>query len=125
MTGKRESVAEAPSVSKHAERVAANFPPDTLAHKVALYHDHIEDGLGPVPFEVYAHVLLLTREADETYADYIDRIRGSGSAVAIAVKLADLRDNLARCRGDFGGFIKPHLARRYTTAILALDPVPA
>lgn len=106
---------------EHCRRVASGFEPGSVEEKVALYHDHLEDGLEePVPAEILEHVEILTRRASEVYADYIARIKASGDPVAIAVKVADLRDNLARCRGEHGGHIKPHLAPRYERALLDL-----
>lgn len=97
----------------HAARVAANFPVGSAEHEVALYHDHIEDGLGPVPDAIRGHVVVLTRREGEPYTDYIERVAASGDSVAVAVKLADARDNLARCRGEFDGYVNLNLARRY------------
>lgn len=105
----------------HAERVAANFPADSVEHKVALYHDHLEDGLGDVPADVYDHVVVLTRDPErESYSDYIERVGQSGDPVAIAVKVADLVDNLARCDGQFDGEAKPSLRGRYERALAEL-----
>lgn len=105
----------------HQERVAANFPVGSIEHTVAVYHDHIEDGLaGAVADPAVGHVWLLTRAPGETYARYIERIRDSGDPVAIAVKIADLRDNLARCRGEFDGYVNSNLAKRYELALRTL-----
>lgn len=115
---------------EHCRRVANSFEPGSDEEKVALYHDHIEDGQEElVPADVLEHVLVLTRYDGEVYADYIARIKASGDPVAIAVKIADLRDNLARCHGEHGGHIKPHLAPRYEHALrelgAAVVPEPA
>lgn len=52
---------------------------------------------------------------DESYADFIERIATSGNAMAIAVKIADLDDNLdpRRSQGE-------SLAKRYRAARLRL-----
>lgn len=94
-----------------------NFPLDSIEHDVALYHDHLEDGLGAVPEHVRSHVELLTRHQNEPYKTYIERIVQSGDAVAVAVKLADARDNLSRCWGANDGYLNPNLARRYEYVI--------
>jgi hypothetical protein len=101
----------------HQERVAANFEPGTIAHDVALYHDHIEDDLGPVPEHIRLFVEILTRRRDEAYKDYIERVWRSQNAVAIRVKTFDLLDNLARCEGQFGGEVNPSRAARYRWAL--------
>ena len=106
----------------HQERVAANFPPGSIEHEVALFHDDLEDDLGPVPDAIYPHVLVLTR-CGETYKDYIESVRDSGDRVAIAVKIADVRDNLARCNGEHGGYHNSNLATRYRYALKVLATV--
>lgn len=66
----------------------------------ALLHDLLEDcpewtpeRLGQIfPERVVSLVKILTHAADESYMDYIDRIRGNEEAVRI--KLADLEDNM-------------------------------
>ena len=75
------------------------------AQVVALLHDLVEDtvwtgedllreGFDPAIVEA---VLALTRRADETYAQFIDRVQGT--PLAIPVKIADLEDNLGRLDG--------------------------
>lgn len=110
-----------PPELSHAERVAANFPEGTWEHDVALYHDHIEDHLGDVPEHLLPHVQVLTRRLAEEYFVYIERIADSGDLVAIRVKLADLEDNLARCRGKHGGVPNGSLAHRYGSAWAILN----
>lgn len=69
---------------------------------VALLHDVIEDtdttvnDLIEMGFssEAVAAVEILTRKDDETYTDFIERIKFSGNKIAISVKLADLEDNM-------------------------------
>jgi len=64
-------------------------------------------------------VRLLTRDEDSlmgTYADYIDRLTEDKSAagkIALIVKVADLTDNLRRCRAEGND----SLARRYEKAL--------
>jgi len=71
------------------------------ARVVAVLHDVVEDtgwtveglakehGLGP---DEQAALRLLTHDDDEDYASYIEKV--ATNALAKAVKLADLRDNL-------------------------------
>lgn len=119
----REGSTEGASFEAHQLRVAANFPADSVEYRVALYHDHVEDGLGDVPADVLDHVYVLTRWPDETYMAYIERIRDYGDPVAVAVKLADLHDNLARCHGYHRGTRNPNRAVRYEEAIKRLSDV--
>ena len=90
------------------------------ARIAAVLHDVVEDsdieladlkreGFSPVVVEA---VDCLTRREDETYAEYIGRVRRSGTH-AVLIKIADLRDNLGRPGGDS---LKP----RYTKALAAL-----
>jgi hypothetical protein len=106
---------------EHVARVAAGFRLGSLAWQVAMLHDHVEDGLlSPSDLEhmygglVAREVLVLTRRSDETYAMYIGRVKEHGG-IARRVKIADLRDNLARSRVD-----RPSLAKRYERALVAL-----
>jgi hypothetical protein len=107
----------------HAQRVAANFPMESVEYEVALYHDHLEDDLGPVPDTIRHHVEVLTRGEVEDYKAYIERVRTSGDPVAIAVKIADASDNLARCEGHFDGYVNSNLGNRYRYVLKELRRV--
>ena len=96
----------------HPEQVAKRFTGD--ARIVALLHDSIEDGettedelRSLYSKEVVDAVVILTRRSDETYMQYIDRVKEAGGIV-LEVKLADLEVNLARCSDS--------LAKRYIKA---------
>ena len=85
----------------------------------AWMHDVVEDQHADLfdiatsfPGAVAPMLNALTRREDETYADYIGRVRRS-STHAVLIKIADLRDNLGRPGGDS---LKP----RYTKAVAAL-----
>lgn len=99
------------------------------AKPVAWMHDAIEDHPS---FETLATagrllnrdelraVLLLTREVDEPYADYIAFIatsRQRGADLAREVKLADVRDNLGRLTPEL-----EQLRARYEKALTILGP---
>ena len=73
---------------------------------VGVFHDIVEDGLSTFEKlseeyseDVIKSLRLVTRDSDKTYAEYIDAICDSSNAVAIAVKWADLQDNLSKCSG--------------------------
>lgn len=53
----------------------------------------IEQGIKPRSMEI---LLLLTRQADESYDQFIRRIASSGNEWAIRIKLADNADNTSR-----------------------------
>jgi hypothetical protein len=89
------------SYIKHVERVVDLVEGDD-AKAVAWLHDVIEDSPNTaddliargMPMRIVAAVALLTRhERTETYADYIQNIKARGDPLAIAVKLADLKDH--------------------------------
>ncbi len=104
----------------HVERVGEDVRAlGPRAAVVGYLHDALEDtDLEPCALrslfgdDVAADVEALTRGTEEPYADYIERVR-AGSDVAVAVKLADLRDNLA-------GDPPPSLRRRYEPAMARL-----
>lgn len=85
----------------HPQAVAAMFD-NALLQAIAWLHDVIEDThyteadlRQQLPAEVVDRVVLLSRRAGETYAEFIERIGTSRDAAAIQVKLADLRHNLS------------------------------
>jgi (p)ppGpp synthase/HD superfamily hydrolase len=88
----------------HVYRVAEQFASDNHPENgvVALLHDVLEDCKDPavlndlkiVGEKTMATLKLLTRVPGETYFDFIHRIAASGDQTAIAVKIADLKDNL-------------------------------
>lgn len=76
---------------------------DTIEEKaVGLLHDTIEDteineqDLREVGFndKVLDALLLVTKQADETYPQFIDRILNSNNMIAIKVKKADMENNM-------------------------------
>lgn len=112
------------------------------AKVVAALHDVVEDGPAWVSEvvaglglngEEFNAALRLTRRADETYKEYVGRIKqpGLGRVVGCEVKLADLRDNLGRipprpnvhateARREWDG-IWPSLRARYEKAVAILE----
>ena len=83
----------------HPLRVMMNFTDQT--HRiVAVLHDAIEDSessfeinqISEFPGEVVDAVVLLTRNKEDKYLDYIKKI--STNPIAMLVKLADLTDNM-------------------------------
>ena len=85
----------------HIERVSSQSG-DLTIETVACLHDVLEDCKDPsilkelntFPEYIVTAVKLLTRAPGETYFDFIHRILASGNQTAIAVKIADLKDNL-------------------------------
>lgn len=77
------------------------------------------------PDAILHHVEVLTRRDGEEYRAYIERVRTSGDPVALAVKVADASDNLARCEGHFDGYVNSNLANRYLYVLKELADVRA
>lgn len=103
----------------HPLAVADQFEDERLA-AAALLHDVLEDSLDwtaarllghGIPPDIVRLVQTLTRREDETYFDYIRRVKSDPDATAI--KLADLRHNLRR--SDVYGL--DSLRKRYEKAI--------
>jgi len=117
----------------HPARVAENFDwlNEPVEHCTAWLHDVIEDTdisasdllkAGMLP-EIVQAVELLTRRTDVADADYYERIRQH--PVALAVKLADIDDNLADWRFrklDYDTQVR--LSNKYYQARQLLQPTP-
>lgn len=112
-------------VATYARQIMGRDYRPEIIH-AALLHDVLEDtpmtvdqllvtGYEP---EVVEAVVILTRTKEESYSDYISRVAESRNKIAITVKLADLMDNTAVDRP-----IPKRLYRRYTLAMIALQPV--
>ena len=87
--------------------------------QVALLHDILEDtNTTPdeLPEAARDDVLTLTRKDSETYFEYIDRVKNSGSVHAITVKIADLYDHLEQ-----KDTLKDSLKDRYLKALDQLE----
>ena len=112
----------------HSARVAAALPP-ALRDAGAL-HDAVEDGfltLDEVRADygdrTAAAVDAVTRRGSETYEEFIERVAGSGDD-AVAVKVADLTDNLrgvADGEHPKGPERAAFLAERYRAALARLS----
>jgi (p)ppGpp synthase/HD superfamily hydrolase len=107
---------------RHIERVVA-LVEGNEAKAVAWLHDILEDtpitvdGLraAGISERVIRAVWLLTRQPGETYSEnYIPTIQQSGDPLAIAVKLADLKDHL---RPNCPEQLRP----RYENALMMLE----
>lgn len=104
--------------------------PESEKH-AALLHDAMEDNQEVTPGRLrelgYAEDVvvmdgLLTRQEDETYCEFIDRIIASGNMGAMRLKLADLYDNTDEGRlKDASAEVRGNLTRmaenRYRPAI--------
>lgn len=102
------------STYKHAERVANKVKHLGNDYRVlALLHDILEDstvGILAIDREYREDLLTLTRNKNETYFEYIERVK-KGSKRARIVKLADLEDHLEQ-----KSTLKDSLKKRYLKA---------
>ena len=113
---------------RHVERVVA-LVEGCDEKAVAWLHDVIEDSrfyasnlfAAGIPWRIIDAVVWLTRPEFGSYAEYIQMIKDSGDPLAIAVKIADLRDHL-RPPGLF--CLVPSLRKRYEAAWLRLTGEP-
>ncbi len=88
----------------------------------AILHDVLEDTAvtaadlvtAGIPENVVRIVEIVTRTEGETYWEYLDRVVASGSADAIALKVADTTDNLGDLPDGHG------LEKRYVKALKIL-----
>jgi (p)ppGpp synthase/HD superfamily hydrolase len=102
-----------------AEAVGDN---GAVAAAVALLHDVIEDTMHTgddlrklgVPAAVVDRVQMLTHAKDADYAAYIAGLVESGDYIAMRVKLADIRDNLA------DGIVSAEKKVKYGSAVVEL-----
>ncbi|MBR6019913.1 MAG: HD domain-containing protein [Lachnospiraceae bacterium] len=91
----------------HPEAVASFV--DTEEEKIVAYlHDVMEDHPDYMPVSGFREkfgdavtdaLLLLRHDRDDSYEEYIEKIRSSNNRLAIRVKLADLRHNTDVSRG--------------------------
>ena len=91
----------------HPEAVASFV--DTEEEKIVAYlHDVMEDHPDYMSEEDFRRIfgdrvtdalLLLRHDRDDSYEEYIEKIRSSNNRLAIRVKLADLRHNTDVSRG--------------------------
>jgi hypothetical protein len=108
----------------HPRRVA-DAVGSPIEKAVAWLHDTLEDtsdremvqqALTQFPTEVVEAVKALTRDEDEIYERYIERV--AKNRLAVVVKLADLRDNLRDLKS-------PELKERYLKARRILETTAA
>lgn len=85
----------------HSERVAIALYPDKVLMAIAYLHDLIEDTgvTAEQVMDIFGKriadaVVCLTREKDESWNHYMEKVQSNPDA--IKVKIADIKDNLAR-----------------------------
>lgn len=109
----------------HPLRLMLQFADETR-QTVALLHDVLEDSstttddLRAAGFsdEIIEAVIALTRQANESYEAFIQRVKHND--IARSVKLADLADNLDLTRLTDPSEVKPQRIARYIRALADL-----
>lgn len=102
----------------HPLKVALHFRPWTHAFWLALFHDAVEDGYAPKALlRLWPALDAITRREGEVYLSaYIPRV--AAHPVALAVKRADLAENMKRAPES--------LRKRYRKALALTDtPQPS
>lgn len=87
----------------HPKRVAHKLRDQSEAVRATAWlHDVLEDTpvtaellTGSIPPEVVHAVEVLTHRTGESYDQYLMRLKMTGNEIALAVKIADIEDNLA------------------------------
>lgn len=98
----KKKLAHALRVAEYATAKASALKMDTVkTYMIALAHDLLEDTECPkedlmsiLGIESYNSVVLLTKDAQENYEDYIHKILDSGDGYAFVVKQADMKDHM-------------------------------
>ncbi len=99
------------------EAQAAGYLHDVLEDTDITADDLLKDG---IPVSVVETVQLLTRTQDETYAEYLEKLKSD--PIAKEVKLADLADNMNLDRlNDSSDKSNFSLLRRYKKAVIFLE----
>jgi (p)ppGpp synthase/HD superfamily hydrolase len=110
----------------HPLAVANQFPEMSVEWIVGLFHDILEDTrlsdwqlflflTKYNMYKVYLEINRITRDRDETYFEYIKRLKEYND-VCTRVKIADLKHNLLRTET-----LKPSLKKRYEKALRILE----
>lgn len=106
---------------RHCQAVGTAIFDSESAQVVGWLHDVVADGIATLPELVELFDLteeegtalgLLTRDPDDTYDEYIHRLKRND--LARVVKFADLRDNIRRCSEEIA--TKYSLLGRYVGA---------
>jgi len=109
----------------HPTRIAAKFIGDTDLQSVALLHDVLEDS--SVTEEVLRKLFLasvvdavvaVTKRAGQSYDCYLKQVKAN--KMALAVKLADIEDNMSRLDQLTYSATKNRLVKKYEHALKEL-----
>ena len=98
----KKKLAHALRVAEYATAKASALKMDTVkTYMIALAHDLLEDTECPkedlisiLGIESYNSVVLLTKDAQENYEDYIHKILDARDDYAFVVKQADMKDHM-------------------------------
>ncbi len=110
----------------HPKRVASKFANNPDLQSVALLHDILEDTditedalRKQFSAEVVDAVVVMTKRKGQAYDDYLARVKAN--PMALAVKLADIEDNVSRLDQLTDAATRERLAQKYADAMKALS----
>jgi (p)ppGpp synthase/HD superfamily hydrolase len=109
----------------HPVRVASKFDHDPDLKTVALLHDILEDTditedqlRKQFPAQVVDAVVVITKRKGQAYEDYLAKVKAN--KMALAVKLADIADNMSRLDQLTDLSTRERLTQKYLSAMKVL-----
>jgi (p)ppGpp synthase/HD superfamily hydrolase len=109
----------------HPTRVAAKFAGDHDLQSVSFLHDVLEDSTVTkealrkmFPSHIVDAVVVLTKKGGQTYGDYLKQVKAN--EMALAVKLADIEDNMSRLDQLTDLETRGRLTKKYQHALKVL-----
>jgi (p)ppGpp synthase/HD superfamily hydrolase len=109
----------------HPTRVAAKFVDDPDLQSISFMHDVLEDSTVTenelrklFSSHIVDAVVALTKKEGQPHDDYLKQVKAN--KMALAVKLADIEDNVSRLDQLSDSATKERLAEKYQHALKAL-----
>lgn len=109
----------------HPTRVAARFAEDSNLQAIAYLHDVLEDCAvteeslrALFPDHIVDAVVAMTKQDGQLYEDYLEQVKAN--ELALAVKLADIEDNMSRIDKLPDQATRQRLSEKYHRALQEL-----
>ena len=110
----------------HPIRIAETFPDNSDLQSISYLHDVLEDsgeteeGLKALfPSHIVDAVVAITKKQGQSYDDYLGQVKAN--EMALAVKLADIEDNVNRLYKLTDAATKERLTEKYQHAFRVLS----